>query len=154
MDPLDLATALADRYSIDREIGSGGMAYVYLAQDLKHSRSVAIKVLRPEYTTALGASRFLREIGIAARLTHPNILPLHDSGESDGFLYYVMPYIQGESLRDRLKRESELPLEEAIQIQARLGTCTLITRGAPGRDPRSPVSPSESPGILELLRLI
>ena len=90
-----LKAALADRYTIDREIGRGGMATVYLAQDLKHERQVAVKVLRPELAASLGADRFLREIKIAANLNHPHILPLHDSGEADGFLYYVMPYIEG-----------------------------------------------------------
>src|SRR5256885_2350638 len=111
-----LQAALADRYGIDRELGHGGMATVYLAQDLKHGRSVAIKVLRRELAAALGAERFLREIEIAARLTHPHILPLHDSGEAGGFLYYVMPFVQGESLRDRLNREPQLPVEEAVRI--------------------------------------
>src|SRR2546430_8731260 len=96
-----LRDALAGRYAIDRELGHGGMATVYLAQDLKHGRAVAIKVLRPELAAALGAERFLREIEIAARLTHPHILPLHDSGEASGFLYYVMPFIERESLRER-----------------------------------------------------
>jgi TolB-like protein/tRNA A-37 threonylcarbamoyl transferase component Bud32/Tfp pilus assembly protein PilF len=111
-----LRAALADRYAIDRELGRGGAATVYLAQDLRHSRSVAIKVLRPELAAALGAERFLREIEIAARLTHPHILPLHDSGEAAGFLYYVMPFVEGESLRDRLNREAQLPVEEAVRI--------------------------------------
>src|SRR5881296_3801450 len=111
-----LRGALADRYAIDRELGHGGMATVYLAQDLKHGRSVAIKVLRPELAAALGAERFLREIEIAARLTHPHILPLHDSGEAGGFLYYVMPFVEGESLRGRLNRERQLPLEDTLQI--------------------------------------
>src|SRR5881275_540539 len=111
-----LRGVLADRYAIDRELGHGGTATVYLAQDLKHGRSVAIKVLRPELAAALGAERFLREIEIAARLTHPHILPLHDSGEADGFLYYVMPFVEGESLRGRLEREQQLPLEDALQI--------------------------------------
>src|SRR5438309_7785872 len=92
------------------------MATVYLAQDLKHHRPVAIKVLNPELAGALGPERFLREIEIAARLNHPHILALIDSGESDGFLYYVMPYVEGESLRERLKREGQLPLEEALRI--------------------------------------
>jgi serine/threonine-protein kinase len=99
-----LQTALADRYTIEREIGSGGMATVYLAEDLKHRRNVAIKVLRPELAASLGVERFVREIEIAANLTHPHILPLHDSGEGAGFLYYVMPHIEGELLRDRLLR--------------------------------------------------
>ncbi len=94
-----LTTALADRYAIEREIGAGGMATVYLAEDLKHKRKVAVKVLRPELAVALGPERFVREIEIAANLSHPHILPLHDSGEADGFLYYVMPYVEGESLR-------------------------------------------------------
>src|SRR5216117_4451134 len=89
-----LKAALADRYAIDRELGHGGTATVYLARDLKHGRSVAVKVLRPELAAALGAERFLREIEIAARLTHPHILPLHDSGEAGGFLYYVMPFVE------------------------------------------------------------
>ncbi len=111
-----LKTALADRYTIDREIGSGGMATVYLAEDLKHHRQVALKVLRPELAAALGPERFVREIEIEARLTHPHILPLYDSGEAGGFLYYVMPYIEGESLRDRLDREKQLPVQDALQI--------------------------------------
>src|SRR5207302_9572490 len=94
-----LQTALADRYAIERELGRGGMATVYLAQDRKQHRLVAIKVLKPELAAALGPERFLREIETAARLNHPYILPLHDSGEAEGFLYYVMPYIEGESLR-------------------------------------------------------
>src|SRR5256885_1932339 len=92
------------------------MATAYLAQDMKHRRQVAIKVLKPELAGALGPERFLREIEIAARLQHPHILPLHDSGDADGFLYYVMPYVEGESLRQRLVREKQLPLEEALQI--------------------------------------
>src|SRR6266545_1703103 len=92
-----LRSALADRYQIDRELGHGGMAVVFLAKDLKHHRQVAIKVLRPELAQALGADRFLREIEIAARLNHPHILGLHDSGRADGFLYYVMPFVEGES---------------------------------------------------------
>src|SRR6266571_722534 len=92
------------------------MATVYLARDLKHGRRVAIKVLKPELAAALGPDRFLREIETAARLNHPHILALHDSGQAGGFLYYVMPYIEGESLRDRLEREGQLPLEEAVRI--------------------------------------
>src|SRR5213592_3902223 len=90
------------------------MATVYLAQDLKHRRLVAIKVLKPELAAALGPERFLREIETAARLNHPHILPLHDSGEADSFLYYVMPYVEGESLRERLTREGQLPVDEAV----------------------------------------
>ena len=106
-EPLtQLRSALADRYTIARELGRGGMATVYLARDLKHGREVALKVLRSEVAAALGADRFAREIEIAARLNHPHILPLHESGAAEGFLYYVMPYAEGESLRDRLQRET------------------------------------------------
>jgi len=116
-DPLAaLKDALADRYRFDRELGRGGMATVFLAEDLKHHRRVAIKVLKPEIALALGAARFLREIEISAQLTHPNLLPLHDSGEVAGFLYYVMPFIEGETLRARLLRERQLPLEDAISV--------------------------------------
>ncbi|MBI1722793.1 MAG: protein kinase [Gemmatimonadetes bacterium] len=111
-----LAPALADRYAIERELGHGGMATVYLAQDLKHHRRVAIKVLRPELAAVLGAERFLREIEIAAQLSHPHILPLYDSGQVEGLLFYVMPHIEGESLRDRLDREKQLPIEEAVHF--------------------------------------
>ena len=116
-DPIArLQAAVALRYAIERELGRGGMATVYLAEDLKHHRRIAIKVLRPELAAALGPNRFLREIETAARLNHPHILPLHDSGEADGLLYYVMPFVEGESLRDRLAREGQLPLEDAVQI--------------------------------------
>ena len=101
-----LERALAGRYTVDRELGRGGMAVVFLAHDLKHKRPVAIKVLTPEIARTVGPERFLREIEVAARLTHPHILPVFDSGDSDGPVYYVMPYVKGESLRDRLKRES------------------------------------------------
>jgi serine/threonine-protein kinase len=111
-----LKAALADRYLIEREIGSGGMATVYLAEDLKHHRQVAVKVLDPDLAESLGAERFLREIETAANLTHPHILPLFDSGEADGFLFYVMPFVEGESLRSRLTKENQLPVEDAIQI--------------------------------------
>ncbi len=111
-----LRTALADRYAIDREIGRGGMATVYLAEDLKHRRKVALKVLHPAVGAALGAERFLREIEIAAGLAHPHILPLHDSGHAGELLYYVMPFVEGESLRQRLDREKQLPLDEALHI--------------------------------------
>ncbi len=114
--PAGLATALHDRYRIDRELGAGGMATVYLAEDLKHRRKVAVKVLRPEMAAALGSERFLREITTTANLRHPHILPLYDSGESAGFLFYVMPYVVGESLRDRLAREGQIPIEEALRI--------------------------------------
>jgi TolB-like protein/tetratricopeptide (TPR) repeat protein len=111
-----LRAALASRYRVERELGHGGMATVYLARDLKHGRPVAIKVLRPEFAAVLGSERFLREIQIAARLQHPHILPLYDSGEADGTLYYIMPYVEGESLRDRLAREGPLPLADALRI--------------------------------------
>jgi eukaryotic-like serine/threonine-protein kinase len=111
-----LGQALADRYRIEREVGTGGMATVYLAEDLKHERKVAIKVLKPELAAVIGGERFVSEIKTTARFQHPHILPLHDSGEADGFLYYVMPYIQGESLRGRIDREKQLGVDEAIRI--------------------------------------
>ena len=111
-----LAAALADRYRIERELGQGGMATVYLAFDLKHDRQVAIKVLHPELAAALGGERFLSEIKTTARLQHPHILPLLDSGTADGLLFYVMPFVPGETLRDRLERERQLPVEEALRI--------------------------------------
>ena len=111
-----LKPALSDRYAIERELGVGGMATVYLADDLKHERKVAVKVLRPELAAILGAERFLNEIKVTANLQHPHILPLHDSGEADGFLFYVMPYIEGESLRDKLNREKQLGIEETLEI--------------------------------------
>ena len=106
-----LTAALSDRYRIERELGSGGMATVYLAQDIKRDRRVAVKVLRPELAAVIGAERFLAKIKTTANLQHSHILPLHDSGSVDGFLFYVMPYIDGESLRDRLNREHQLPVE-------------------------------------------
>jgi len=109
-----LRESLADSYTIDRELGRGGMATVYLAQDCKHDRVVALKVLHPDLAASLGPERFLREIKLAARLNHPHILPLYDSGEAAGFLYYVMPYVEGESLRERLEREKPLPVDEAV----------------------------------------
>ena len=107
---------LADRYRVERVIGEGGMATVYLAEDLKHRRRVAVKVMRPELAATLGGDRFLREIEIAARLNHPHILPLHDSGEAEGVLYYVMPWVEGETLASRIAREGELPVAEALRI--------------------------------------
>ena len=115
--PLDLLrTSLADRYRLERELGQGGMATVYLAEDLKHRRKVAIKVLRPELAAVIGAERFLREIQTIATLQHPHILGLIDSGEVNGTAYYVMPFVEGESLRDRLAREKQLPVGEAVRI--------------------------------------
>jgi eukaryotic-like serine/threonine-protein kinase len=114
--PSRLAAALADRYRLERELGQGGMATVYLAQDLRHDRMVAIKVLRPELAAVIGAERFLSEIKTTANLQHPHILPLFDSGAADSFLFYVMPFIEGESLRDRLNREKQLPIADAVRI--------------------------------------
>jgi Tol biopolymer transport system component/tRNA A-37 threonylcarbamoyl transferase component Bud32 len=111
-----LRASLADRYRIERELGQGGMATVYLAQDLKHNRKVAIKVLKPELAAVLGADRFVQEIQTTAQLQHPHILPLFDSGEADGFLFYVMPYIEGETLRGKLNRETQLGIDEAVKI--------------------------------------
>jgi serine/threonine protein kinase/Flp pilus assembly protein TadD len=111
-----LQKAVADRYRVEREIGRGGMATVFMAQDPKHGRPVAIKVLHPHLAAALGSERFLREIQIAARLQHSHIVPLYDSGQGEGLLYYVMPFIEGESLRQRLQRETQLPLDDALQI--------------------------------------
>ncbi|HEX9564319.1 MAG TPA: protein kinase [Gemmatimonadaceae bacterium] len=117
MDPLlQLQTALSDRYHVDRQIGVGGMATVYLARDLRHERHVALKLLKPELGAVLGVERFLSEIRVTANLQHPHLLPLFDSGEADGLLYYVMPYVEGESLRGRLDREKQLPVSEAIRI--------------------------------------
>ena len=116
-DALDrLKAALADRYAIERELGAGGMATVYLAEDLKHHRKVAVKVLRPELAAVLGAERFVHEITTTANLQHPHILPLFDSGEADSFLYYVMPFVDGETLRDKLNREKQLAVEETVEI--------------------------------------
>ncbi len=111
-----LSTALGDRYKIERHLGEGGMATVYLAEDLKHKRKVAVKVLRPELAAVLGAERFVQEITTTANLQHPHILPLFDSGEAESFLYYVMPFIDGETLRDKLNRETQLGIEEAVSI--------------------------------------
>ncbi|MCA9769586.1 MAG: serine/threonine protein kinase, partial [Gemmatimonadetes bacterium] len=111
-----LRASLSDRYRIERELGAGGMATVYLAHDLKHDREVAIKVLRPDLGAVLGADRFLEEIKITARLDHPHILTLIDSGATDGMLYYVLPYVRGETLRTRLQRDKQLGIDEAIGI--------------------------------------
>jgi eukaryotic-like serine/threonine-protein kinase len=113
-----VADALKDRYLLERELGSGGMAIVYLADDLKHRRKVALKVLRTELAATMGPDRFLREIEVAARLQHPHILPLHDSGQAQGFLYYVMPFVDGHNLRHRIVRHGELPIHEAVKILA------------------------------------
>src|SRR5688572_9731684 len=112
----ELQAALASRYAVDRELGRGGMATVYLADDIKHERRVALKVLHPALSHALGADRFLREIKLAARLNHPHIVPLFDSGDAGGSLYYVMPVIEGESLRDRLLRDGRIPADESLAL--------------------------------------
>ena len=128
--PLErLKAALAGRYEVQGEIGRGGMATVYLATDPRHNRKVAVKVLNPELAANLGAKRFLKEIEIAARLTHPRVVPLYDSGEADGLLYYVMPYVEGETVRERLKRERQLPVEEAIEITAQVASALDFAHG-------------------------
>lgn len=114
--PQPLRSALADRYELLRVIGRGGMATVYLANDVRHRRTVAVKVLKPELAASLGTSRFLKEIEIAAGLMHPHIVPLYDSGEAEAFLYYVMPYIEGQSLREKIAKEGELPVGEVVRI--------------------------------------
>jgi len=134
--PDRLAEALKDRYTLQRELGRGGMATVYLATDLKHERPVALKVLKPELAAVLGADRFLREIKTTAQLTHPHILPLLDSGDADGTLFYVMPFVEGESLRDRLTREKQLPLDDALQISREVADALSYahSRGVVHRD--------------------
>ncbi len=117
MEPIDrLEAALAGRYRVEKELGRGGMATVYLAHDLRHGRAVALKVLHADLASAVGADRFLREVRTTAGLRHPNILTLYDSGEVDGLLYYTMPLAEGESLRERLARERQLPVDEAVRI--------------------------------------
>src|SRR5688500_2699708 len=117
-----LRTALADRYQIQREIGSGGMATVYLARDIKHDRDVALKVLRSDLSAVIGTERFLSEVRIAAKLDHPHILTLIDSGSADGILYYVLPYVRGESLRTKLNREKQLGVQEALSITTQVAS--------------------------------
>ena len=117
-----LRAALADRYRIERELGQGGMATVYLALDLKHDRKVAIKVLRPELAAVIGAERFLREIKTIANLQHPHILGLIDSGEVEGTAWYVMPFVEGESLRDRLTRDKLLPIPDAVRLATEIAS--------------------------------
>src|SRR5512143_3810032 len=114
--PAALAAGLRDRYVLERELGRGGMATVYLAQDVRHERPVALKVLLPELAASLGPDRFQREIKLAARLQHPHILTVYDSGEAAGQLWFTMPYVEGESLRDRLRRERQLGVEDALRI--------------------------------------
>ena len=131
-----LRDAIASRYAVESEIGRGGMATVFLAEDLKHHRHVAIKVLHTELTAAVGTDRFLREIETVAGLTHPHVLPLYDSGEADGLLYYAMPYIDGETLRERLEREKQLPVDEAVRIAREVASALdhAHTRGIVHRD--------------------
>jgi serine/threonine-protein kinase len=131
-----LAAALAGRYQIEHELGAGGMATVYLARDVKHDRDVALKVLRPELAAVLGAERFLNEVRITARLDHPHIVTLIDSGESDGYLWYVLPYIRGESLRLKLERERQLGLDEALAITRQIASALDFAhqRGVVHRD--------------------
>jgi serine/threonine protein kinase len=120
-DPFDsLKSALEDRYAIEREIGRGGMATVFLAEDVRHSRKVAVKVLKPELAESVGADRFLREIRTTANLRHPHIVPLYDSGQAAGFLYYVMPYVEGESLEQRLESERQLSVDETLRISSQV----------------------------------
>jgi len=131
-----LTQALGDRYRLERELGRGGMAVVYLAEDVRHHRRVAVKVLRSDLARSIGAERFLREIEIAAGLSHPNILPLHDSGAGDDLLYYVMPYVEGESLRARLDRERQFPVGEALRIARQVAEALAYAhaRGVVHRD--------------------
>ena len=136
-DPIAaLREGLQERYAIERELGRGGMATVFLAQDLKHDRPVALKVLHPEIAAGLGSERFLREIHLAARLQHPHILTVYDSGEAAGRLWFTMPFIEGESLRDRLRREGQLPVADAVRItrEAALALDFAHRRGAIHRD--------------------
>jgi serine/threonine-protein kinase len=131
-----LSQALAERFAVLRQVGHGGMATVYLAHDLKHDRRVAVKVLHPQLAQSIGADRFLREIRLAATLQHPHVLGLYDSGEADGLLYYVMPFVEGESLRDRLARDQQLPIDEALSIAAEVANALgyAHSRGVVHRD--------------------
>jgi len=157
-----LSASLADRYRVERELGAGGMATVYLAHDLKHERDVAIKALHPDLGAALGGERFLSEIRTTARLQHPHILALLDSGDADGLLYYVMPLVTGETLRARLERERQLPIAEAVRIAREVASALNyahrqnvihrdITTGSSGKRSRNRASvsrPSLSFGII------
>ncbi len=124
-----LNAALEGRYAIERELGEGGMATVYLADDLKHERKVALKVLKPELAAVVGAERFLAEIKTTANLQHPHILPLFDSGEADGVVFYVMPYVEGENLRERLNREHQLPVDDAVRITSDIAEALEYAHG-------------------------
>jgi eukaryotic-like serine/threonine-protein kinase len=128
------AEILSDRYRIERELGAGGMATVYLAEDLRHHRKVALKVLHAKLAAMLGTDGFLAEIATTANLQHPGILPLFDSGVADGLVYYVMPYVRGESLRARLDREHQLPLEDVVRIASSVaGDTAGLTAATDGR---------------------
>jgi serine/threonine protein kinase len=144
-----LNDALAGRYSVERQLGEGGMATVYLARDVRHDRRVALKVLKPELAAVVGAERFLTEIRTTANLQHPHILPLFDSGQADGMLFYVMPYVEGESLRERLDRERQLPVDEAVRIATNVAEALdyAHAQGVIHRDikPRTSCSRRESP---------
>src|SRR5947207_555066 len=130
MDALaQLNASLAGRYSIDREVGRGGMATVFLARDVRHNRKVAVKLLNPELGAVLGVERFLSEIQVTANLQHPNLLPLFDSGEAEGLLFYVMPYVEGESLRGKLEREKQLPVDEAIHVATAVASALDYAHG-------------------------
>ena len=124
-----LNTALEGRYTVERRVGEGGMATVYLARDLKHHRKVALKVLKPDLGAVVGLERFLSEIEVTANLQRPNLLALFDSGAAGDLLFYVMPYVEGESLRVRLDREKQLPIDEAIRIPRRLRALSIMRIG-------------------------
>jgi len=132
----DLASPLADRYRLERELGRGGMATVYLARDLRYDRPVALKRLHPSLAAVLGADRFLQEIRLTAQLNHPNILALYDSGEADGVPFYVMPFVEGESLRDRINRDRQLPIEAALDLARQVASALQYAheRGVVHRD--------------------
>jgi serine/threonine-protein kinase len=134
--PSPLAAALGDRYRLERELGAGGMATVYLAEDVRHQRKVAVKVLHPELSAVLGPERFLKEITLTASLQHPHILPLFDSGRAAAQLYYVMPFIDGETLRARLERERQLPVADAVRIASEVADALAYAhaRGVVHRD--------------------
>jgi len=128
MDPTSqLSTALSGRCVVERELGTGGMATVFLVHDLKHDRMVALKALRPDVAQTVGASRFLQEIQLAAKLSHPHILPLYDSGDAQGLLFFVMPNAEGSSLRDRLDAAGKLPIDEAVRLRLEVAGWTMRT---------------------------
>src|SRR4051812_8555780 len=124
-----LSSTLSERYRIERELGRGGMATVYLAEDVRHHRKVAVKVLHPELSAVIGSERFLKEIELTAALQHPHILPLFDSGEADGLLFYVMPFVEGETLRARLDRERQLPVTDAVRIATEVASALEYAHG-------------------------